>query len=475
MGRDTIMTSRFRRTAALPRVPLAVLGLSLALVIGPRIADSVVSPPGPVAALPTAVEPGDVAEVIAGPLAAPAVDTSTDELGRIRANVTFWGDRLAANPRDFVSATRVAASFIDLARATGDVSAYVAADDAVDRALAVNPESAAARGYRGVVLAALHRFTDARDHAVAVLADQPGDPTALATLGDAALELGDLTAAAEAYADLREVAPSAAAEVRTSRLAFIQGRTVDAVAASRAAVDLAVEEGASGGALAWYRYQLGALLLGTGDRAGGAEALDAALRDDPRSHLALAGRARIAAADGRLDAAIADLDAAIAAIPLPEALARRADLFELRGASGDAARAADDRATVLAIGQLSGAGSAVYDRTLSLYLASTGIDPARALRLAEEEIAVRQDVYGYDALGWALLANGRAPDADAALTSALAVGTRDASVLYHAGMAAAAVGDARRARGLLEDAIALDPTFDLVGVARAQRTLAGLQ
>lgn len=469
------MTSLFRRTAALPRVPLAVLGLSLALVIGPRIAGSV-GTPAPLAAPPAVVvEAGDAGDVIADPLAAPAVDASMDEVGRIRANITFWGDRLAANPTDFVSATRVVGSYIELARATGDVSAYVAADDAVERALAINPDSAAARGYRGVVLVALHRFVDARDHAAAVLVDQPGDPTALATLGDAALELGDLRAAADAFASLRTVAPSAAAEVRMSRLAFIEGRTVDAVAASRAAVDMAIDEGASGAALAWYRYQLGSLLLATGDRDGAGVAFDAALGDDSGSHLALAGRARIAAAEGRLDAAIAGLDAAIAAIPLPESLARRADLLELRGGSGDAARAADDRATVLAIAQLSAAGSGVYDRTLSLYLATTGIDPARALRLAEAEIAVRQDVYGYDALGWAQLANGRAADADAALTTALAVGTRDASILYHAGMAAAAVGDVPRARGLLEEALALDPTFDPVGVARAQRTLAGLR
>lgn len=475
MGRDTIMTTFLRRTTTLPRVPLAVLGLSIALVIGPRIAGWASAPTAPRAMPPAVVvEAGDAGQAIADPLTAPVIDASTDDIARIRANVAFWGDRLAANPRDFVSATRVAGSFIELARATGDIGAYAAADEALERALTIAPDSAAARGYRGVVLVALHRFVEARDHAAAVLVDQPGDPTALATLGDAALELGDLTMATDAYTALRALAPSAAAEVRESRLAFIQGRVTDAVAASRAAVDLAVDEGASG-ALAWYRYQLGALLLATGDRAGASEAFDTALRDDPTSHLALAGRARIAAAEGSLDAAIADLDAATATIPLPESLARRADLLERRGGPGDAARAADDRATVLAIAQLSDAGAGVYDRTLALYLATTGIDPQRALRLAEAEIAVRKDVYGYDALGWALLANGRDAEADAALTAALAVGTRDASILYHAGMAASAVGDAPRARQLLEDALALDPTFDPVSVARAEQTLVGLR
>ena len=49
-------------------------------------------------------------------------------------------------------------------------------------------------------------------------------------------------------------------------------------------------------------------------------------------------------------------------------MARRADLYAMRGADGDAKREAADRKTVLAIAQLAGAASGVYDRTLSLYL-----------------------------------------------------------------------------------------------------------
>ena len=83
----------------------------------------------------------------------------------------------------------------------------------------------------------------------------------------------------------------------------------------------------------------------------------------------------------------------------------------------------------------------VYDRTLALYLAGSGDDPSRALELAQAEISGRKDVYGYDALAWALLANHRPAEADTAMTTALAFGTHDAKLLYHAGMIAAALGD----------------------------------
>ncbi len=325
-----------------------------------------------------------------------------------------------------------------------------------------------------MILVALHHFLDARAYATTVLADQPKDAAALATLGDAALELGDVDAARTAYAALVGVADGAAARVRESHLAFIEGRTADAVAFSRSALDAARAEGAVASGLAWYDYQLGDTLIATGDRAGAATAYADALAADPTSHLAHWGLARIAAADGRIDDAITQLDAAIAVVPLPEFVARRADLYAMRGAPGDKGREVADRKTVLAIAQLSGEASGVYDRTLSLYLSNTAIDPARALSLAQAEITIRKDVYGYDALAWALLANGRPADADAAMQTALGFGTRDAKLLYHAGMIAAAVGDPGRARTQLSDALALDASFDPMGAQRARDTLSTL-
>ena len=127
-----------------------------------------------------------------------------------------------------------------------------------------------------------------------------------------------------------------------------------------------------------------------------------------------------------------------------------------------------------AIAQLAGEAANVYDRALSLYLANHGLEPARALSLAQNELTARKDVYGYDAAAWALLAAGQASDADAMMAKALAFGTRDAKLLYHAGMIAAAVGDRGRAIDALRASLALDPSFDAFQAERARQTLAGL-
>jgi tetratricopeptide (TPR) repeat protein len=326
-----------------------------------------------------------------------------------------------------------------------------------------------------VVLVSLHRFDEARTLATTVLAGTPDDPTSLATLGDASLELGDVAAARTAYDRLAGLAPGAAASVRLGHLAFIVGDTATAIRDARAAVKQSdADEDAVGERAGFYRYQLADTLLATGDRSGAEKAYRDAIAHDPRSFLAHAGLGRALAADGRIEDAIRELSAAIAIVPQPDMLARRSDLYQLRDGAGDAKRSQEDRQTVLAIAQLASSAGNVYDRTLALYLANHGLEPAHAVDLATAELTMRKDVYGYDALAWALLADGRVTEADAAIQTALGVGTKDAKILYHAGMIGLALGDPARARTQLQAALTLDPSFDALQAERARAALSGL-
>jgi tetratricopeptide (TPR) repeat protein len=409
-------------------------------------------------------------DVGAGPVTATDADTV-----RIKANIAFWSAKLTAHTNDFVAAEKLGESQIELARATGDLSAYVAAGQAFDTALTLYPDMAAARAFKGVVLVSLHHFDEARTLANSILAQTPDDPTSLATLGDASLELGDVAAARTAYDRLAVLAPGAAASVRLGHLAFIVGDNATAIRDARAAVKQSdADEDAVGERAGFYRYQLADTLLATGDRTGAEKAYRDAIAHDPRSFLAHAGLGRALAADGRLDEAITELSAAIAIVPQPDMLARRSDLYQLRNAAGDAKRSEADRRTVLAIAQLASSAGNVYDRTLALYLANHDLEPDHAVDLAATELAIRKDVYGYDALAWALLADGRVADADAAIRTAMGFGTKDAKILYHAGMIGLALGDTARARTQLQAALDLDPSFDALQAERARAALSGL-
>ena len=75
---------------------------------------------------------------------------------------------------------------------------------------------------------------------------------------------------------------------------------------------------------------------------------------------------------------------------------------------------------------------------------TTGSSRTLAVRLATDELATRKDVYGYDALAWALLNAGQAAGGPAA-ADARGAGRRDkdARIWYHAGLIEAATGDRR--------------------------------
>jgi len=221
----------------------------------------------------------------------------------------------------------------------------------------------------------------------------------------------------------------------------------------------------------WYLVLSGALAFQAGDVAGAQSVYRAAVDSWPGSYLALAGLARATAAAGDLANAIALYERAVAIAPQPEFVSALGDLYRLTGKSADA----DTQfATVSAVQQIASAQRQLFNRQLVLSDANHGARLAEALTMARAELLVRKDVYGWDAYAWALYANGRFAEAQAAIIQAQAQHTEDALLDYHAGMIAAAVGNASRAQQLLTTALARNPGFDPVQAERARDKLADL-
>jgi tetratricopeptide (TPR) repeat protein len=85
-------------------------------------------------------------------------------------------------------------------------------------------------------------------------------------------------------------------------------------------------------------------------------------------------------------------------------------------------------------------------RTYALYLATRNLNAPLALRLAEQELKERSDVFTYDALAWALHRSGNKAQALAAIKKALAHGTQDARLFFHAAVIHEAADDLDAAR-----------------------------
>jgi tetratricopeptide (TPR) repeat protein len=403
--------------------------------------------------------------------AAGGPDAGIGSLPQIDNSIAAWTANLAANDKDFISATNLGLLYDARGRLTGDIGDYGRAQAALDKALAVVPTHLPARLLHARLLQTTHDFAGALAESRAILADDSTQAGAVATMGDALLELGDIGGAAAAFSRLATEVPGPAVTARLSRLAFLRGDPTAAGALASKAFDESLAEGDTGAQLGWYAYLAGTVAQSAGDPAAALRWFDRAVSTWPGSYLALAGTARAQAALGRTDDAIAGFKQAIAVAPQPDALTALGDLYALRG---DSKLAEQQYATVEAIAQLAALNRQVYNRQLVLFSVNHDRNVADALRLAEQELAVRKDVYGYDAEAWALLANGRAADADAAMQQALALGTRDALLDYHAGMIAAARGDTARARTSLTAALAIKGALDPLSAGRAQAALGKL-
>jgi tetratricopeptide (TPR) repeat protein len=447
--------------------PLAILGAALALVAASQVA-SLLS----VSSTPPAGAPSQ--RTVAGPVA-PAgapIAGAPGSLEVIDHSIAAWTANVAANTRDFVSAANLGILYEARARLSGDVSDYLRATTAAERSLAIEPRQLEVQAQHARLQLATHDFAGALAEAREINLAAPNQPAVLSIMGDASLELGDVDGAERLYAQIESLTPGAPVTARLARVAFLRGDAASAVTMAEAAYAAASADGTTGPALSWYAYLAGTMHLNAGSPASAAMWFGTALDAWPTSYLALAGAARAAAALGDAAGAIAGYREAIDVAPQPDALTGLGDLLAL---GGDTKAAEAQYQTVLAIAQLQGSGGLIFNRQLVLFDVNHDRDLATALTLAEQELDQRRDAYGYDAYAWALLANGRAREADAAMSKALALGTRDALLLYHAGEIKLALGQSDLARSLLGDALGIDGALDPLATARAAATLASIR
>jgi tetratricopeptide (TPR) repeat protein len=387
------------------------------------------------------------------------------------AQIAFWRERIEQAPQDFVSLTYLGQTFLRKARETGDVGDYQRAESALNKAVDLDPDYEFALAYLAAARFAKHDFQGALELATRVYTFDPQALQALATIGDAQLELGNYDAAETAFQQLADRAPSAPAYSRLARLAWLHGHPDQALQLMQQAADDAANGEASPENAAWYQCQLGELEFGTGALQKADSHYAAALQQFPNYYLALAGLGRVRAAEGHYAEAIELYQHAVAIIPQPEFLAGLGDLYSLTNRAGEAEQ---QYATVEFIGKLAEINQVVYNRQLALFSANHQRNVAEALTLASTELAKRRDVYGYDAAAWALHKNGRDTEAAQAIDDALRLGTRDALLYYHAGLIYAGLGNQQQAYALLTEALAINPNFDPLQAPIARTTLHSL-
>lgn len=387
---------------------------------------------------------------------------------------------VAHAPKDATVYAALGAAYFQRARETGDVSDYQLAEQALNQSLSLDSadfSAEAALESMAEVCMGEHRFADALAYAQKALALGSGDVSPFAIVGDAYADMGEYAKAGLAYARLtpREMTLSArAAYARDSRISylhFVQGDTSGAISLMKTAVAEGAEARLPAENLAWLYYELGEYLAQAGDVPSADAAYLAALAIHPGDYRSLAGLGRLRANNGRYTEAITLYQRAIAVVPMPIFVAELGDLYTK---TGNQVEAEKQYQLVEYIGLLGQINQVLHNRDLAIFYADHDKKLAESLKLAQKEFEVRHDIYTYDALAWALYKNGRYAEAGQASEKGLQFGTRDALLLFHAGMIAERLGQRDLARTRLELALKINPHFRLLDAQTARESLGSL-
>jgi tetratricopeptide (TPR) repeat protein len=171
------------------------------------------------------------------------------------------------------------------------------------------------------------------------------------------------------------------------------------------------------------------LELLTGDLSKAESDANAALAAFPDYYLAIDALAQVRLAQTRYSDAAVLLRQCYAAVPRVVTLFQLAETEEKAGQNEQSHQSFREFER-LALAQSARADNA--NRELILFYLDHAAQPAKALALARQELAVRQDVYTLDAYAWALAGNGDFTAANAQLKKPLAMGVKDPRLLFHA-------------------------------------------
>ena len=312
-----------------------------------------------------------------------------------------------------------------------------------------------------------HRFTEAVDAARMLSDEFPSDPFIQGVLADAYMEVGQYENAVEAAQKMVDLKPGTASYSRVAQLRTLYGDHRGAIEmfqqAARAA-DPADKETQS-----WCLVQLGDEYWKNGKFSEAETIYDEALQNFPGYFFATVSKGRVRASVGDYETAERLLTEVQAGVPNAKAMLMLGDIYPLRG-EDDKARGQYEKFDTFE----TELGDAADHNRFALSLSDRGrID--EALAIARNEYANEPSIYSADLLAWCLYKTGNIKEAKRYIREAMRLKTRDARILFHAGMIANADGDVREAVRLLDSALALNPGFDIIRAAEARSVLAGLK
>ena len=404
---------------------------------------------------------GAVLAVAAAVLAITSPARAEQVLSPAEQRMAWAAKLIAVHPDDPQPHVDLGWALARRARETGDPAHYAKAQEEATRALALAPGNFEARKLEVWLLLGRHEFGPALAAAKALNQQASDDVMVYGFLADANAELGEYKAAEDAAQWMLDMRPgNLSGLTRAAYLREIFGDLDGAIELYTAAFNrMALTEVED---RAWILSQVGHLYLSKGSTAEAGQALEQALALVPAYHYALGNLARVRLAEKRPGEAVKLLRQLCEAAPHAENVYALAEALHQAGSPEARAAYAEFERKALA-------ESATRDnanRELVFYYVDRRPQGADARRIADIERSARHDVHTLDASAWALSAAGDHQKARIEIEQALAVGTRDAVMLYHAGVIASRLQDVAAAQRFLMQSLDVNPVSPVADEAR---------
>ncbi len=380
-----------------------------------------------------------------------------------------WNEqRVAQDPKGAIGWSQLSAAYLRLSRLRDDNGAAVKAEEAARKSLTLrrsNNLNAALRLAQSIL--AQHRFTEALAATEDAMKIAPGNASARQLHTEILIELGRYDEARHEF-----LAQGGGASVVRARLLQLEGKTSQA---SEILADLAANADRnwdmSPDAKSWYHLKLGLALWDEGQASEAKQTFESAININPFDFKALAGMARLKAAQGDIAAAKEWASRSVSITPTVEAAALLEDIAAREGKADEVStyRTLVDKVSHPDLYEFLSNPKAktgafkphTHDRLYAMYLADHKRNLDDALRSAKKDMESRHDIYAFDTLAWVLHQMGRDQEAKAAMTEAMSQGTQDAKLYYHAGLIEEALTNHSVAEKMLQKALDINPTFQL--------------
>lgn len=406
---------------------------------------------------------------------------------RIDAQIAVSERAVNLDPGAAMGWSQLSSDYMARSRESDDLATAVKAEAAARRSLRIRVLGNI--GARNKLISSLlqqHRFKDALSESEAALLGNTYDDQTVRLKSECLIEIGRYTEARAIIGSHPRAFAGASGEAIDARLLDLEGKPEAAVQEMMRATREADNAPAMpSDAIGWFHTHTAIQMakMGRHDEARAEYCKGLALY--PRDYKAMAGLAKLAFQDGRWQEAI-DWGTR------SDAIAQMADVRALVGDAyaklGNATMADEQYGRVAAlVGRPSGMNDGLHevtpaagthghrlDRQYALFCADHGRDPDGAYAAALRDFEGRQDIYAYDTLAWVCHRTGRADEAVKGIKKALALGTQDPILFYHASEIYASAHEDAKAVTFLLKALEMDPRFDGVAAPRAIQQLFAL-